>query len=415
MKAGLYVAGALLLGAVLAQVLFEDPGYVAVSFRGYLVEMSVPVLVLSLVAAYLVVRLIVRLWTARRSLARAREHRTEDRARRSLVTGLLELAEGNCAAAEQTLTRSASEGEAAAAHFLAAARAAELQGATERRDRWIAKALEAAPTESAPARITQAEFQIKHKQFEFARTTLEELDAAGQQNPRGVLLLARVYRHLGLWDKLEALEPQLRRLKSLPSGAREDIVAQIHLEHLETAGKTRDRTQLEQAWNDTPRPLTQRPDIVVAYARSAMQCGQHAAAEKALRSLLEKHWEDAAVHAYGDVETDDALATLETAEGWLHEHADDATLLLACAKLAMRAELYGKARSFLEASLAIRPRLEAYQLLASLMEQTGDRDRAIKALSDALALAVGRRPTLPRIRKRVFAERRRGADRRHAI
>ena len=69
---------------------------------------------------------------------------------------------------------------------------------------------------------------------------------------------------------------------------------------------------------------------------------------------------------------------LERAERWLPEHCEDAALLLTCAQLATRAELYGKARSFLETSIAIRPRLEAYQLLASLMEQLGERERAIE-------------------------------------
>jgi len=72
----------------------------------------------------------------------------------------------------------------------------------------------------------------------------------------------------------------------------------------------------------------------------------------------------------------------------------------------MRAELYGKARSYLETSIAIRPRLEAYQLLAALMEQLGERDRAIKALNDALVHALGRKPNLPKIRARRLSNRR---------
>jgi HemY protein len=413
-KAGLYVAAALLLGALLAQALISDPGYVALSFRGYLVEMSVPVLVLILAAAYIVIRLLVHLSGTRRRMAQAREHRHEDRARRGLVRGLLELAEGNWSTAEQTLTRTSAEAEAAAAHFLVAARAAELQGASDRRDQWISRALEAAPGERAAALITQAEFELKHKQFEAALATLERLDQSGEQNPRGLLLLARIYRHLGRWDKLDALEPKLRGLKSVPAAVREDVASQVCLERLQSAGSARDAAQLEAAWRKVPKTLTHRPEIVVAYARSAMRCGEHKAAEKALKSLLAKEWDEAAVLAYGDLESAEPLATLETAEGWLEHHPDDAALLLSCAKLCMRAELYGKARSFLEASLAIRPRLETYQLLASLLEQLGERDQAIKALNDAIEMIVGRRPELPRLRRRMFAERRRGIDRRHA-
>ena len=414
MRAGLYVAAALLLGALLAQVLISDPGYVALSFGGYLVEMSVPVLVLVLAAAYIVIRLLAHVFGARRRIVQAREHRHEDRARRGLVRGLLELAEGNWSSAEQTLTRTSAEAEAAAAHYLAAARAAELQGAYDRRDQWISKALEAAPAERAAALVTQAEFELKHKQFEAALTTLVRLEESGEQNPRGLLLLARIYRHLGRWDELDALEPKLRGLKSVPAAVRDDVALQVCLERLQTAGAAKDSAQLEAAWRKIPRTLAQRPEVVVAYARSATLCGEHKAAEKALRTLLAKQWDEAAVLAYGDIESAEPLATLDTAESWLDQHSEDAALLLTCAKLCMRAELYGKARSFLEASIAIRPRLEAYQLLAGLMEQLGERDRAIKALNDAIAMIVGRRPELPRLRRRAFAERRRGADRRHA-
>ena len=81
-------------------------------------------------------------------------------------------------------------------------------------------------------------------------------------------------------------------------------------------------------------------------------------------------------------------------------------------QLAARAELYGKARSYLETSIAIKPRLEAYQLLASLMEQLGERERALKALNDALAFAVGRKAKLPKIHTRRWLDRRQGDRRR---
>ena len=111
---------------------------------------------------------------------------------------------------------------------------------------------------------------------------------------------------------------------------------------------------------------------------------------------------------YPDVERRDLRRAIE----WLATREDDATLLLACARLATRAELYGKARSFLETSIAIRPRLEAYQLLASLMEQLGERERSVKALNDALAFAVGRKANLPKIRARRWLERRQSDRRR---
>ena len=87
-------------------------------------------------------------------------------------------------------------------------------------------------------------------------------------------------------------------------------------------------------------------------------------------------------------------------------------LLLTCARQSIRAELYGKARSYLETSIAIRPRLEAWQLLASLFDQLGERERAIQALNDALMHAVGRKAALPKIRARRWVDRRQAERRR---
>ncbi len=46
MRAGFLIVAALLLGAVATHFLLENNGYVLISFRGYTVEMSVPVLAL---------------------------------------------------------------------------------------------------------------------------------------------------------------------------------------------------------------------------------------------------------------------------------------------------------------------------------------------------------------------------------
>jgi HemY protein len=412
MKGGFYVAAALIVGALLAQLLLADPGHVAIAFRSYLVETTVPVLALILAGAYIGVRLLARLWNARRSLSHARERRRETRARQSLVRGLLELAEGNWNAAEQTLSRTKAEGEAAAAHFLAAARAAELQGAADRRNEWIAHARTAAPAEAAAALVTQAEFELKHKQFEAALAALEQLEASGEQNPRGLLLLARVYRHLARWDDLAALEPRLAKIRQLPAATRAELLREVHFERLQAAALATDAKQLDAAWRKVPRSASQDPEIMVAYARGAIACGEHRQAEKTLKTVLNREWNETAVVTFGDLETDEPLATLETAEGWLRAHSEDSTLLLTCARLSIRAELYGKARSYLEASLAIKPRLEAYQLLANLLDQLGEREHAIAALNDALTMAVGRRANLPRVRRRFFVERRRGDERR---
>jgi HemY protein len=310
------------------------------------------------------------------------------------------------------LTRYARDAETPAAHFLIAARAADLQGAEERRDEWLNKAMEFAPTQRAPALIMQAEAHLKHKRFAAAQTTLEQLEASGEMNARGLLLLARVYRQTGNWQHLQALEPKLRKARGIPASLADETLEQIHLDRLKSAETSVDFGALNAIWKDLPRSIAQRSEVIATYARACIACGRPEVAEKELRDAISRHWDESLVLLYGDLEVEDALATLERAERWLPEHREDAALLLTCARLCARAELYGKARSYLETSVAIRPRIEGYQLLADFMEQIGDRERALQALHEALALAVGTKTRLPKIRSRRWLERRHNDRRR---
>jgi HemY protein len=356
--------------------------------------------------------LILRAVNARKVWQQSQEERRHERARRSLAKGLLELAEGDWEAAENTLTRHIRDAEHPVAHYLVAARAADLQGSPQRRDEWLTRALEASTERRAPVLVMQAEVHLKHKQIEAALGSLEQLEASGEQNARGMMLLARAHRQRGDWQRLQELEPRLRSTKGIPPGVADETVAQIHVDRIKAAGASGQSSDLRSAWKATPKSLAQQPEVVVAYARAAMACDDHESAETELRDCLERHWDETAVLTFGDLETDEPFELLERAERWLPEHSEDAALLLTCAQLAARAELYGKARSFLETSIAIRPRLEAYQLLASLMEQLGERERAVKALNDALELAVGRSARMPRIRTRRWLERRQNDRRR---
>jgi hypothetical protein len=71
----------------------------------------------------------------------------------------------------------------------------------------------------------------------------------------------------------------------------------------------------------------------------------------------------------------------------------------------MFAELYGKARSYLEMSQALRPRAETAQLLAQLLEQLGEDARALALLKEGIALVTGRTQALPPLRQHRLERR----------
>ncbi len=402
MKGATFVALALVGGGLLAQFLLTDPGYVAIRFGRTLAETTLPVFLLLLAAAHLTVRGIAGAVGARRRLTALRVERRRRRAREDTQRGLLDLAAGNWRRAEELLTRTAADADSPAANYLVAARAADLQDAVDRRDAWLALAQENAPGERAAALVTLAEMQIRRGQDEAAVQTLEQLDASGDLNSRGLELLARLYPRLGRGDRLLALGPRLKSAKELPESQVSELLAQVQLEEVRAAGESGDQSRLEKAWSELPRGVRKLPKSIVAYARAAMACRDHPTAEKVLRELIDQQPDAAAIRLYGDVVLPDPLTPLDRAEGWLRKRPEDPELLASCARLCLRAQLVGKARSYLEASLARRPNSENSLILADLLEQIGEPANSAECLRKAVALSVGRRPNVPRVRLKRY-------------
>jgi HemY protein len=172
----------------------------------------------------------------------------------------------------------------------------------------------------------------------------------------------------------------------------------VQLEELRAAGERHDVAAVHAAWAEVPRTTRRLPPAITVYARALMLAGDHVAAEKLLREALDERPEPGLARQYGELVLPDPLGPLDRIEHWLRKSPEDPELLAASAKLALRAELIGKARSYLEASLARKPTPESALLYAELLEQLGEADRARSVLRDSVARSLGRRPTLPRVR-----------------
>ncbi len=124
----------------------------------------------------------------------------------------------------------------------------------------------------------------------------------------------------------------------------------------------------------------------------------HEKAERELAAELKRSWRQALVRHYGLVEGPDAARQLKRAEGWLKNHGDDPELLLATARLCLRNELWGKARSYLETVIAIRPTPDAFQEYGRLLNQLGEGEAAADAYREGLSLVAGSTlPALPHL------------------
>ena len=382
MRVGLWALLAVLLGAFVAHFVLEDRGYVLVNFRGYVVEMSVPGLLLMLIALYFAVRGLVALARLPRSLQANVAQRRARRGGESVGLGLMHLIEGDFARAERLLTRSSSD--APFVGYLLAARAAQSQGAVARRDEWLKLAYEASPESRPAVLLAQAQLHIDAGELDAAEATLERLEELKPDHPGAVGVLARLYRARDDAPALAALLPRVGRAH-LAAPERDALAAEALRMELASLGLRDER--LDEIWRGLAKDLRASPALIALRARALERLGRGQEGERELKAALKRDWHRDLVLAYGEVHGADGTKQLKQSEIWLKTYPEDPALLLTAARLCIHGELWGKARSYLESSIALAPAPEAYALYGKLLARLGDGERAAVAFRSGLALA----------------------------
>jgi len=384
MRLGLWALLALLLGAFVAQFVLADRGYVLITLRSYVVEMSVPGALLVLVALYFAVRGIAALSRLPRTLRAQAGERRARRTGEDLSAGLKHLIEGDSARAERLLTRGGAAEDAPLVGYLLAARAAQAQGARARRDEWLALAYDAGEDSRPAALLARAELELDAGELDAAQATLERLEQLRPDHPGAVGLLARVYRAKQDAPALRALLPRLARAH-LPAAERAALAADAL--GMELARPDLGDEQLDELWGELAKDQRASPALVALRARALDRLARGHEAERELRAALKKDWHPDLVLAYGEVRGADAAKQLKQAETWLKSYPEDAALLLTAARLCLATELWGKARTYLESSLALAPTPTAYAAYGQLLTQLDEPERAAVAFRTGLALA----------------------------
>jgi HemY protein len=397
-KLGIIIVVVALLSAFGAHFLLADPGSVSIVFRGQLIEMSVPVFASLAIALVLLLWLLHKIIMAPRRLGEAAGRYRSARSGQKLTKGLIAVAEGNLARGERLLGRAASTSDSPLFNYLQAARAAHLQGKDDRRDEWLRMAYQEAPEAANAVLLTQAEFQLDRGQNEQALATLRRVEEDTPDHAQAIALMARLYYRLGDWDALGKLLPRLRKNAQVPAARLDEWTIQVHKVALQKAA---DADVLNEAWAAVPKKLRNKTALREDYFEGLMRVGLHDRAEKELTAFLKSDWQAPLVRLFGLVEATDTTKQLKKAENWLSNRGEDPDLLLAAARLCLRNELWGKARSYLETVISLRPTPEAYREYGALLGRLGEADAAADAYREGLGMiAAPDLPAIPHLDKR---------------
>jgi HemY protein len=387
-----FILGAflVLLAVVLLTLMVQqDNGYVLIGYGQRTVEGSLAFFSLLGLVFFLLLhislRFLSRLWHMPERVAEWRLKRRKQRAHHSLTRGLVQLAEGRWKVAERHLVRHAEQSETPLINYLAAARAAQLQGAHDRRDDYLHLAHESMPAADVAVGLTQAELQLAHQQYEQALASLMHVRSLSPKHSYVLKLLKKLYENLGEWQKLEEILPDLRRRRVIDDKDLQALEARVYRERLKQ--KSDSIESLVYYWQTIPKELRQDQSMLTEYCRMMLLLDAGSRVEPLIANALNRQWNSELVVLYSQIELNDPSHQLVLAEGWLKQHQEDAVLLLSLARLSLKNKLWGKARSYLEASIAIAPSPESYQQLGLLLERMGEADKAMACFRSGLGLA----------------------------
>ncbi len=351
----------------------QDLGRISFSFAGSSFETNLVVFGAAVLCMIFVVLLSVKSWQLIKKIfiyyGGRHNKRLSEKARLSLSQGLIEYAEGRFEQSEKILLQQVKYSDNRLLVYLSAARAAQQQGAHDRRDEYLRKAHIEAPDADIAIGLTKAELQLAHEQNEQALATLTQLNKLTDNHTYVLTLLANTYKHLHDWDNLKKLLPALKKHGKLSTESFLSFEIDVCNGLLSKLAKENNSQQLINFWKDTSHHLKALPDVIEHYARQLIAVDAAGEAENILRLYLNKNWNESSIILYSELDVMIDNKKLEMAESWLKDHQHNAYLLLALGKMCISLSLWGKAKNYLEASISINPMPENYLKLARLLEE----------------------------------------------
>ena len=380
----------LLIIAVLAVALAMagryDPGYVVLVYPPWRMEISFISFVL--IVAGLVVGGIVLLRLAMLTLnlpsivREQRERRAAKKRDENFVGGLRAYAEYRFQDAEQSLGQWQGDDLRLGLARVLAARAAQEMRAVKQRERHLQDASEHGA--ELAAQLFDAETCLDAKDAAAALVAISRAKEIAPQHTALLRLELKARQMTGQWDEVSRLLDALMRSNALEANVANQNRRLAYAENLKRRAED-DRSLLEY-WKKIPADFKIAPRVARAAARAFMQRGGHDTALDVLEAALSHEWHEDLVALYGEVRGSNPARQIEQAEKWLHAQPRDAQLLLTLAQLCSVQQLWGKAQSYLEASLAISPSAEGHIRMAELKTQSGQPGEACKHYQKALAL-----------------------------
>ena len=372
MKAMLWILAIFAAAVGITLAAKPDFGYMIVVYPPYKVELSLNFFVLMTLGFFFFLYGFMRLATSMIALPeRAREYhkkRAEERGREYMRDAISCYFEGRFTKAEKAALSAIEANESPGINGVIAARSAHELRAYDRRDQHLARAEEADPSGKSFILMTGADLLIEERRYADELSILKQLKTSGsRQHTAALRLELKAEQSLKHWDRVLELVEQLDTRNAFDAAYSEQMKRHARIELLKRS-VVEGRERFTANWQKIPEKERKDAKVVSIAAQAFIDFGECSLAGKIIEESLDAHWSSHLVAIYGECPDPDAVKRIERAENWLKKHDDDAVLLLTLGRLCMHQKLWGKARSYLDASLSVHPSAAAHLASASLAE-----------------------------------------------
>jgi len=382
----------LLASVWLGLTLSHDPGYLLITINHWSIETTLAVAVIGLVITFIILHtllvLINRINRLPEDYRLFKAKRRAQKAQAKTRKGLIEFSEGYWSSAKKHLIKALPDTDTPLLNYLTAARAAQEMGDNQLRDDYLREAQQSMPDAKIAVELTQAQLQLANQQWEQALATLRHLQDLAPHHPYVLKLLAHLYQEVRDWPQLIALLPELQKNRIVTGYAFEKLRRHAYHQAMLDLIRLSQADALHKMVKNLPKSLKYDSELNASYCQFLIHNNQQVLAETILRTCLRREFDNQLISLYGEINVSEKQ--LPFAESLLKKHPDSYALLICLGRLCLAQDLWGKAKSYFEQSIAVKPTPEAYLELGKLIERFGEQADANHSYRQGLALAVER-------------------------
>jgi HemY protein len=383
----LLLAIAAVVAALAARI---NAGYALLVSPPYRIELSLNLLLILMIggfaALYFGLRMLVRTTQIPGQVRAWRLQQKKARARQKFDAAIVALLEGRYSRAQQQAQEALALPHSSGLAALVAARAAIDMREFDAAEGYLSRPETNVKSLDVPRLTLSAEIALEQGQPQEALRILEGLKREAGMHTAALRLELRATQAARRFADIPPLVDQLVKRAVFDSAQGEQVRIAALREQLRALAH--DTTGLRDTWNRLPDSTRTQPQIARAAALSFLQLGGDREAGEIVGRSLEREWSSELVELYGECLLPDATRQIQQGERWLSGHSHDAVLLRVLGTLCQRQQLWGKAQTYLEASLAVEDHWRTHLALGEMLGRLGKSEEANAHLVAALKLAT---------------------------